>query len=99
MRHGPSRCWNPPTQRHTILSQNTWVSTTYPIYRVLQELKETLESLVFTLWKVFVFILIQLIFSVLDTFHVVTVPFQRIPETCRKTAPVLVEGTVFRIEV
>jgi len=75
------------------------MSTTYSFYRVLQELKETLESLVFTLWKVFVYILIQLGFSVLDTFHVVTVPFQRIPETFRKTVPVLVEGTVFRIDV
>jgi len=43
---------------------------------VLQELKETLESLVFTLWKVFVYILIQLDFSVLETFYFVTVFIQ-----------------------
>jgi hypothetical protein len=75
------------------------MSATYSIYRVLQELKETLELLVFTLWKEFVYILTQLGFSVLDTFYVVTVFFQRIPETCRKRAPVRVEGTVFRIDV
>ena len=76
MRRSPSKCWNKPIQRHSIISQNTWVSTTYSIYGVLQELKETLESLVFTLWKVFVYILIQLDFSVLETFYFVTVFIQ-----------------------
>jgi hypothetical protein len=52
------------------------VFKTYSIYRVFQEVKESLESLVFTLLKIFVFILIQLDFSVLGAFYVVTIIIQ-----------------------
>jgi hypothetical protein len=55
------------------------MSATYSIYRVLQELKETLESLVLTLWKVFVYILIKL-----ETFYVVTVLIQGFQELVEK---------------
>jgi hypothetical protein len=73
-----------PTTHYPIPEHLSIHNIFHLIYRMLQELKETLESLVFTMWKVFVYILIQLGFSVLDSFHVVTVLFERIPETCRK---------------
>jgi hypothetical protein len=84
---------NRPTTRHHIAKHVSVQNS------VIQEMEETLESLVSTLLKVSACILIHLDFSVLETSYVVTILIQGFQKVVEKRAPLLVEGTVFQIDV